>query len=63
MGDIVFVKPCLFKGRIETESWSGLKKYYEMMEREVQLEKQVSVTRSTCRPTNPIMPISKRFLI
>ena len=40
MGDIVFVKPCLFKGRIEAETWSGLKKYYEMMEREVQVEKQ-----------------------
>jgi len=40
IGDIVFVKPCLFKGRIETESWSGLKKYYEMMEREVQLERK-----------------------
>jgi hypothetical protein len=42
IGDIVFVKPCLFKGRIETETWSGLKKYYEMMEREVQTEKKES---------------------
>jgi hypothetical protein len=25
IGDIVFVKPCLFKGRIETETW------YEML--------------------------------
>ena len=39
VGDIVFVKVCLFKSRIETETWSGLKKYYEMLEREVQLEK------------------------
>lgn len=39
VADIEFVKPCLFKGRIEAESWSGLKKYYEVVDKEVQLEK------------------------
>ena len=33
--DIEFVKPCLFKGRIEAEAWSGLKKYYDMVDKEV----------------------------
>lgn len=39
VADIEFVKPCLFRGRIESEAWSGLKKYYEIVEKEVQLEK------------------------
>ena len=37
--DVEFVKPCLFKSKIESESWSGMKKYYELVEVEVQLEK------------------------
>jgi len=37
--DIEFVKPCLFKGRIEAEAWSGLKKYYDMVDKEVRLER------------------------
>jgi len=37
IADIVFVKPCLFKSKIETEGWSGLKKYYEMVEKEIQV--------------------------
>lgn len=37
--NIIFDKPCLFKSRIESESWSGLKKYYEVVEQEAQLEK------------------------
>lgn len=40
VADIEFVKPCLFKGRIESEAWSGMKKYYELVEIEVQLEKK-----------------------
>ncbi|TRY76208.1 hypothetical protein TCAL_05682 [Tigriopus californicus] len=40
VADIEFVKPCLFKGRIESEAWSGMKKYYEIVDKEVQLEKE-----------------------
>ena len=39
IADIEFVKPCLFKGRIESEAWSGLKKYYDVVTHEVQLER------------------------
>ena len=36
MADIEWVKPCLFKGRVESEAWSGMKKYYEIVELEIQ---------------------------
>jgi len=34
--EIEFIKPCLFKGRVESETWSGMKKYYEIVELEIQ---------------------------
>ncbi len=34
VASIEFVKPCLFKGRIEAETWSGMKKYYDMVDKE-----------------------------
>lgn len=36
VADIEFVKPCIFKGRIENETWSSLKKYYETVEKELE---------------------------
>ena len=36
LADIEWVKPCLFKGRVESEVWSGMKKYYEIVELEIQ---------------------------
>ena len=36
LADIEWVKPCLFKGRVESETWSGMKKYYEIVELEIQ---------------------------
>ena len=41
VADIEFVKPCLFRGRIESETWGGLKKYYEVMEKEIQTERDI----------------------
>ena len=42
VADIEFLKPCLFRGRIEAEAWSGMKKYYDVMDKEVRLEKDLS---------------------
>ncbi len=39
--NIEFLKPCLFRGRIESEAWGGLKKYYEIMEKEIQTERDI----------------------
>ena len=39
IADIVWEKPCLLKSRIETETMSGTKKYYEVFERELYTEK------------------------
>ena len=36
VADIEFLKPCIFKGRIENETWSSLKKYYEIVEKELE---------------------------
>ena len=41
VAEIEFVKPCLFRGRIESETWGGLKKYYEIMEKEIQTERDL----------------------
>ena len=41
IASIDFVKPCLFQGRIESEAWSGLKKYYDLVDQEVQMEKDL----------------------
>lgn len=41
VADIEFVKPCLFKARIESESWSGMKKYYEVMDKEILTERDM----------------------
>ena len=35
-----------FKGRIENETWSGLRKYYDIVEQEVQLEKDINLAVS-----------------
>ena len=35
-----------FQGRIESETWSGLRKYYDIVEQEVQLEKDISLVAS-----------------
>ena len=37
--DITWDKPCLMKSKIETETVSGMKKYYEVFEREIMTEK------------------------
>jgi hypothetical protein len=37
--NIVWDKPCLWKSKIETETLSGIKKYYETFEKELMLEK------------------------
>ena len=39
--DIEWVKACLMKGRIETETFNNLKKYYEVVEKELQSEEGV----------------------
>lgn len=36
---LTWEKPCLFKSKIETETWSGMKKFYEDYEMELQTEK------------------------
>ena len=35
VADVIWDKPCLLRSRIETESFSGLKKYYEIFEKEL----------------------------
>ena len=39
VADVKWDKPCLLRSRIETESFSGLKKYYEIFEKELHTEK------------------------
>ena len=39
--DIEWVKACLMKGKIETETYNNLKKYYEVVEKELQYEEGV----------------------
>jgi hypothetical protein len=39
VADVIWDKPCLLRSRIETESFSGLKKYYEIFEKELHTEK------------------------
>ena len=46
LADIVWEKPCLIKSRIETETMSGTKKYYEVFEKELCSEIQQKTERS-----------------
>ena len=52
LADIEWVKPCLFKGRVESETWSGMKKYYEIVELEIQ-----DLHAQSFRPVPPNPPI------
>ncbi len=45
VAEIEFLKPCLFRGRIESEAWSGMKKYYDLVDKEVQLERDLHEER------------------
>ena len=42
VADVIWDKPCLLRSRIETESFSGLKKYYEIFEKELYTEKAIT---------------------
>merc|ERR1712086_1078638 len=42
VADVKWDKPCLLRSRIETESFSGLKKYYEIFETELHTEKAIT---------------------
>jgi len=53
VADIEFLKPCLFRGRIESEAWSGMKKYYEVVEKEVQTERDIGAEAATVKAADP----------
>jgi len=61
VADVEFIKPCLFRGRIESETWSGLKKYYEMVEQEVQTERDIGASTEEAAPTAETAPVSKNL--
>ncbi len=42
IAEVIWEKPCLFKSKIETETLSGIKKYYEIFEKELQTEKTLN---------------------
>ena len=46
LADIVWEKPCLIQSRIETETMSGTKKYYEVFEKELCSEVQKTDQKS-----------------
>ncbi len=46
MANLVWEKPCLFKAKIETETLSGIKKYYETFEAELQTEKTMNAGKN-----------------
>ena len=46
VADIVWEKPCLLKSRVETETMSGTKKYYETFEKELHSEKALTGNKS-----------------
>lgn len=41
--DVEFVKACIVKGRVETETYNNLKKYYEVMEKELRAEEGAKI--------------------
>ena len=38
IAEVIWEKPCLLKGKVETETMSGTKKYYEVFEKELYTE-------------------------